>query len=89
MTTKTKRDRTGELIDVKMDNVGKLANRLVEIRAHQESLQQEYDMIETDLVQCLQESGRQKINVRGFVLRVKEVQSKEAVSRILVSRERE
>ena len=86
MNTKTKRDRTGDLIEVKIDDTGKLANRIVQINTQISGLELEKESVCKKLIDALKDEGRLKISTGGFTLRVKE---QSAVSKILVSKVRE
>lgn len=83
MQTKIKRDRTGDLLEVKMDDTGKLANRVVQINNQISSLELEKETVSKKLIDSLKDEGRLKISTGGFTLRVKE---QSAVSRILISK---
>lgn len=72
MQTKTKRDRTGELIDVPLDTTGRLANKLIGIRSEIFNLSREEKQVANDLAAALKGQNRLKISVQGFTVRVKE-----------------
>ncbi len=82
---KTKRDRTGDLVEVPLDNTGRLANKLIGIRSEIFNLEREEKQVANDLASALKEQNRFKISVQGFTVRVKETV---ASSKVLVTKEK-
>lgn len=74
------------MLDVPMDETGKLANKFVDCLDQERELGEEKDHIGAELVTALKTQGRQAITVRGVTLTIKEIEAK---IKIAVKRPRE
>ena len=66
----------GDLLEVKMDQSGRLANEYVDILQEIRELDEKKDHKGAELVEALRGQGRAGITVRGYTLKIKEVEAK-------------